>query len=61
MIDPDKYRHLEYSSLIMGSKELPVVTFPHRRNSQLTVKSLSKKHENNKFTKGRYNRIRTYN
>jgi hypothetical protein len=60
---PDRHRHLEYSSLVMGSKEVPMITFPSKRTNHLNTKSFSKKTEkiSTKYTKGRSNRIRTHN
>jgi hypothetical protein len=60
----ERARQLEYSSLVMGSKDVASVSFPTKRISHLlSTKTFSKKNEllNVKYSKGRSNRIRTRN
>jgi hypothetical protein len=60
---PEKARHFEYSSLVMGSRVVPSVTFPQKRPILISTKTMPKKADfiSTKYTKGRSHKIRARN
>ena len=60
----EKPRIFEYSSLVMGSKDIPLVSFSVKRPTALTsTKVFSKKNDvlNTKYSKHKSNKIKTRN
>lgn len=59
----ERPRHFEYSSLVMGSKDIPCVTYSTKKVSHLSVKTFAKKNEilGAKYMKGKSSKIRTRN
>ena len=60
----DKQKTFEYASLVMGSKDIPLSSFPQRKQSALnSSKGFTKKNDllNAKYSKLRHNKIRTKN
>ena len=62
MYGNEKPKPFEYSSLVMGSKDIPTVAFPHKRTPSTANKCYPKKSD---FISGKYknksNKVKTRN